>query len=35
MSKEILTVGDIEIEKKKKEITVVRVLFFKKLNHYI
>ena len=34
MSKEILTVGDIEIEKK-KEITVVRVLFFKKLNHYI
>ena len=35
MSKEILTVGDIEIEKKKKEITVVSVLFFKKLNHYI
>ena len=36
MSKEILTFGDIEIEKKKKKkITVVRVLFFKKLNHYI
>ena len=35
MSKEILTFGDIEIEKKKNKITVVRVLFFKKLNHYI
>ena len=28
MSKEILTLGNIEIEKKKKKITVIRLLFF-------
>ena len=33
MSKEILTFGKIEIEKKKKKITIIRLLFFKECRY--